>query len=221
MITWAFEHVLREYVIRVEVRKDGRVVEVEAGSDREAFRFREFGLDEELECAVTPGMPSFIHTRPALREFAEKTVRWPGHWQAVQTLKECGLLDLKPVPHDGTRVVPREFFAALVGPRLLPGPGDTDVSVMWNTLDGVKGGERVRIEYALWDRADPENGLSSMMRATAFPAAIGARYLAQGKIRQRGIVAPEDAIAGDLYRDFLARLERRRIVIRRRDARTG
>lgn len=218
MITWAFEHVLREYVIKVEVRKGGEVVEVVAGSDREAFRFREFGIDEELECAVTPGMPSFIHTRPQLSDFAEKTVRWPGHWQAVETLKECGLLDLEPVPYDGTRVVPREFFADLVGPRLLPGPGDTDVSVMWNTLTGEKEGGPVRVEYALWDRAEPAHGLSSMMRTTAFPATIGARYLAQGKIREHGIVAPEDGISGDLYRDFLAQLERRNIVIRRRES---
>jgi lysine 6-dehydrogenase len=215
VITWAFEHVLREYVIRVEVKKGGRVVEVEAGTDREPFRFQAFGVDEPLECAVTPGMPSFLHTRPDLAEFAEKTVRWPGHWQAVETLKECGLLDLEPVAYDGGRVVPREFFAALIGPRLRPGPGDGDVSVMWNTLTGVQGGRPVRLTWAMWDRPDAAHGLSSMMRTTAFPATIGARYLAQGKIRARGIVAPEDAIAGDLYRDFLARLERRGIVIRR------
>ena len=84
MITWAFEHVLREYMIRLKVVKDGKVVDVDAGSDREPFRFDQFGKDEELECAVTPGMPSFIFSRTQLREFAEKTVRWPGHWQGVR-----------------------------------------------------------------------------------------------------------------------------------------
>jgi saccharopine dehydrogenase-like NADP-dependent oxidoreductase len=215
MITWAFEHVLREYVIRVEVKKGGRVEEVEAGSDREPFRFQAFGVDEPLECAVTPGMPSFLHTRPDLTDFAEKTVRWPGHWQAVETLKECGLLDLEPVAFDGARVVPREFFAALVGPRLRPGPGDGDVSVMWNTLTGTRGGRPVRLTWAMWDRPDAAHGLSSMMRTTAFPATIGARFLAQGRIRDRGIVAPEDAFAGDVYRDLLEQLERRGIVIQR------
>lgn len=79
MITWAFWHVLREYMIKVKVIKDGKVVEVNSATELERFRFNQLGRDEELECAVTPGMPSFILTRPFLKEFAEKTVRWPGH----------------------------------------------------------------------------------------------------------------------------------------------
>jgi lysine 6-dehydrogenase len=88
MITWAFEHVLREYMIRVKVIKNGKIVEVDATSDLDEFRFTEFGQDEALECAITPGMPSFIYTRPNLLEFAEKTIRWPGHWQGIEVLKE-------------------------------------------------------------------------------------------------------------------------------------
>jgi len=81
MITWAFDHVLREYMVRLKVIKNGESVEVNAASELEVFRFTEFGQDEVLECAITPGMPSFIFTRPNLNEFAEKTVRWPGHWR--------------------------------------------------------------------------------------------------------------------------------------------
>ena len=39
MITWAFSHVLREYVIKVCVLQDGRIVEVDASSGRETFTF--------------------------------------------------------------------------------------------------------------------------------------------------------------------------------------
>ncbi len=138
MITWAFGNVLREYVGTVKVIKNGDVVEVNAGSDYERFRFSKFGKDEELECAITPGMPSFIYTRPDLREFSEKTIRWPGHWQGIKALKECGLLDLDPIEHDGSTIVPREFLATLMEPKLKPAEGDTDVCVMWNTLIGIK-----------------------------------------------------------------------------------
>jgi lysine 6-dehydrogenase len=216
MITWTFEHVLREYVVRLKVVRNGEVVEVDAGSEREAFRFNEFGQDEELECAITPGMPSFIYTRPQLREFAEKTVRWPGHWEAVETLKDCGLLDLEPLAYDGYRIVPRDFFSTLVTPKLQPHAGETDVSVMYNTLVGTKDGKTVRVEYFMWDEADPASGLSSMMRTTGFPVAIGARLLAGGRIDQKGVVAPEDAIRDEVYDDFMAELERRNIHIRER-----
>lgn len=213
MITWAFSHVLREYNVRLFVLEEGRRVEVEAATQRETFRFDRFGVDETLECAVTPGMPSFIFTRPFLRRFAEKTVRWPGHWEGVQTLKECGLLDLQPVEVGGTKVVPREVLLACVEPRLKPRPGEGDVCVMYNTVTGLKNGKPLRISYHMWEGPDEESGISAMGRVTGFPAAIGAVFIGKGLIREKGIVAPEDAVAGDTYRAFLEELARRKIRI--------
>ncbi|MFN7963915.1 MAG: saccharopine dehydrogenase C-terminal domain-containing protein [Thermoanaerobaculia bacterium] len=213
MITWSFEHVLREYMIRVNIKKDGEVVEVEAGADRESFRFQALGHDEVLECAVTPGMPSFLHTRPELKSFAEKTVRWPGHWGGVETLKECGLLGLDPVQVNGSSVVPRHFLASLITPRLRPQPGETDVCVMYNTVSGSKDGKAVTIEHFMWEKGDPQLGLSAMMRTTSIPAAIAVRFLASRKVQGTGIVAPEDGIVGAAYHEFVAELAKRNITI--------
>lgn len=213
MITWAFEHVLREYMIKVKVIKDGKVVEVDAAGDLETFRFSEFGVDEALECAITPGMPSFIFTRPSLKEFAEKTVRWPGHWQGVMALKECGLLDLEAVEIRGQKIVPREFLLAMIEPRLRPLPGDTDVCVMWNTVDGLKNGKKTRINYYLWDEADTVNGISSMARVTGFSAAVAALFVGRGLVPHKGIVAPEDGITSQHYPAYMNELEKRGIHI--------
>ncbi len=213
MITWAFDHVLREYMIKVNVIKNGKVVEVDATSDLETFRFNQFGKDEELQCAVTPGMPSFIFTRTQLKEFAEKTVRWPGHWQGVQTLKECGLLDITPVELKGNKIVPREFLLSLITPRLKPREGDTDVCIMYNTLTGKKDGKNVKIEYFMWDEADTKNGISSMARVTGFPVAITAKMILANKIKETGIVPPEDCIKGELYSEFMEELKKRNINI--------
>ncbi len=213
MITWAFEHVLREYSVRLLVIKNGEVREVEAGSDRETFSLDRFGRDEVLECAVTPGMPSFIYTRSQLREFAEKTIRWPGHWQGVQTLRECGLLDLEPVLYQQHAIIPRAFLSSLITPKLQPEPGETDVSIMYNTMIGEKDGKTVKIETYMWDEADPGRSMSSMMRTTAFPVAIGARLLGRGKIAQKGIVPPEDAIYGENYQYFMDQLRKRNILV--------
>jgi lysine 6-dehydrogenase len=214
MITWAFDHVLREYMIKLNVIKNGKIVEVNAATDREKFRFNQFSQDVELECAVTPGMPSFLFTRPELQEFAEKTVRWPGHWDGVQTLKECGLLDIEPIDFKGTNIVPREFLLSMITPRLLPNEGETDVCVMYNTLEGKKDGKKVKIEYFMWDEADTTNDISSMMRVTGYPMAITARMIGRGEIKEKGIVAPEDAITPDLYKKFIEELKKRNIEIK-------
>jgi len=213
MITWAFSHVLREYVIKVCVLQDGKIVEVDASSGREAFSFDKLGKAEALECAITPGMPSFIYTRSQLKEFAEKTVRWPGHWDGVQTLKECGMLDLQPVEVGGVKVVPRDVLLARIEPRLRAQPGETDVCVMYNTVEGFKGGTRTRISYHLWDEADTVNSVSSMGRVTGYSAAIAAAMVGRGMIAEKGIVAPEDAIAGHNYDHFIGELTKRNIHI--------
>lgn len=213
MITWAFAHVLREYMIKVKVIKNGKIVEVDAMNDLEKFKFTKFGKDEELECAITPGMPSFIFTRPQLREFAEKTIRWPGHWQKIEGLKECGMLDLTPVEFEGVKIAPREFLSSVIEPKLKPLEGDTDVSVMWNTVTGKRNGQKMRIDYYMWEGADIENGISSMERVTAFPAAIAAVLVGKGEINKKGITAPEDAIEGKVYKEFLGELRKRKINI--------
>lgn len=214
VITWAFSHVLREYMVKVKVRREGEIVEVDAVTDLERFEFQQFGKDEALVCAITPGMPSFIYSRPELQSFAEKTIRWPGHWEGIQTLKECGLLDLEPVEFEGTMISPREFFNALVEPKLQPVEGDRDVCVMWNSAVGSQNGRPMRVDYYMWEESDAAN--SAMARVTAFPAAIAAVMIGQGKIAQKGIVPPEEAIGGDdgdLYTEFLGELEKRDIDI--------
>jgi len=213
MITWAFAHVLREYMVKVKVIKNGKAVEVPAMSEWENFRFTKLGKDEELECAITPGMPSFLFTRPQLNEFAEKTIRWPGHFEGINTLKECGLLDLTPVEFNGMKIAPRDFLLSIIDPKLRPLQGDTDVCVMWNTVTGVKNGKKMRIDYYMWDEADTKNGISSMGRVTGFSAAIGAMFIGRGEIEKKGIVAPEDAIDEKVYQKFMNELGKRNITI--------
>jgi saccharopine dehydrogenase-like NADP-dependent oxidoreductase len=213
MITWAFKHVLREYMVKLKVIKNGEIVEVDAGDDLESFRFTQFGQDEALECAITPGMPSFIFTRPFLNEFAEKTIRWPGHWQGIQVLKECGLLDLEDIDISGVKISPREFLLAVIEPRLRPRVNDTDVCVMWSTVEGIKAGRRTRLNYYLWDEADFQYGISAMARVTGFSAAIGALFLGQGVITSKGFLPPEDGITGELYTVFRDELRKRGVKI--------
>jgi len=213
MITWAFEHVLREYMVKVDVVKNGKIVEANAMDDLEKFRFNQLGKDEELACAITPGMPSFLYTRPQLIECAEKTIRWPGHWEGAGVLKECGMLNSTPIKFKGIKISPREFLSHVMTPKLQPLEGETDVCVMWNTVTGIKDGQKMRIDYYMWEEADTEHGISAMGRVTAFPEAIAAVMLGKGEIIKKGIVAPEDAIEGKIYENFLEELKRRKINI--------
>jgi lysine 6-dehydrogenase len=212
MTTWSLEHVLREYSVKTQILKDGKFTEVQALHDEESFKFNELGIDESLECAVTPGMPSFIYTHPELQYFAEKTVRWPGHYQGVRTLIECGLFDETPVDFEGVRISPRKFLLQTINPLLVPQQGDGDVCVMYNTVTGTKNNLPYKVEYFMWEKADHD--FSAMARVTSFPAAIGAKLIGLNKIDLRGIRAPEECILGENYSWFLEELQQKDITIK-------
>lgn len=207
MITWAFDHVLREYNIKSPALKDGEMTEMEALTEHTKFNFDKFGADLELECAVTPGMPSYVHTRPDLDNTYEKTIRWAGHYDIIKEFKESGLLDTEPIEVDGKEVVPREFLSQVITPKLKPNEGERDMCVMWNTAEGEKDGKSVKIDYYMLDREDPKMGLTGMQRTTCFPPAISAEMIAKGEISETGIITPEDSIKGDIYNKMIERLE--------------
>ena len=212
MTTWSLEHVLREYSVKTQILKDGKYTEVQALYDEEAFKFNELGIDENLECAVTPGMPSFIYTHPELQYFAEKTVRWPGHYQGVRTLIECGLFDETPIDFEGVKISPRKFLLQTINPLLVPQQGDGDVCVMYNTVTGIKNNLPHKVEYFMWEQADKE--FSAMARVTSFPAAIGAKLIGMNKIGLKGVLAPEECILGENYTWFLDELKEKNITIK-------
>lgn len=102
---------------------------------------------------------------------------------------------------------------SVIEPKLKPLEGDTDVSVMWNTVTGMKNGQKMRIDYYMWEGMDIENGISSMGRVTAFSEAIAAVLVGKGEINKKGIVAPEDAIEGKIYEKFLEKLRKKGVNI--------
>jgi lysine 6-dehydrogenase len=204
MTTWSIEHVLREYNVKTNMIKDGKIVEVQALADMESFKFGEFGRDADLECAVTPGMPSFIYTHPELQYFAEKTVRWPGHYSGIRTLIESGMLTQELVETKWGKISPREFLLGILNPKLAPLPEDKDACVMYNTVTGEKGGKDAKVEIFMWDEA--QNGFTGMQRVTGFPAAIGGKLVAGHKINLTGVRAPEECVKDGNYQSMLDEL---------------
>jgi saccharopine dehydrogenase-like NADP-dependent oxidoreductase len=53
-----------------------------------------------------------------------------------------------------------------------------------------------------------------MARVTSFPAAIGAKLIALGKVDLKGVRAPEECIFGENYKWFLDELEEKNITIK-------
>jgi saccharopine dehydrogenase-like NADP-dependent oxidoreductase len=82
---------------------------------------------------------------------------------------------------------------------------------MYITVQGWKGQQPLKIESFMWEEADAE--FSAMARVTAFPACIGAKLVASGRVSLRGIRAPEECVTGKEYNWFLDELKKKDICI--------
>ena len=213
MITWSWARAVEACTGKVKVRLNGRLVDADVMGEYERFRFTKLGQDEELEAYLTPGLDSLLYTRPELKDCYEKTVRWPGFRDAIVTLDKCGLLDRRPISFKGAEIAPIDFTTVVMEPKVKARQGDPDISIMWNTVTGIKKDRRIKTDYYMWVEADSELGISSMGRATGFPASVAAVMVAEGKIDKKGFLSPEDAIEGKVYQEFLAELRERGIEI--------
>ena len=120
---------------------------------------------------------------------------------------------LDPMEVAGCSISPRELFISVVEPRLRPLPGETDLCIMANSVQGLKGGEAARVDHLLLAGPDQVAGVSAMARVTGSSAAVAARILGRGELRGRGIVAPEDGIRGAVYEGYLRELDLRGIFL--------
>ena len=192
---WPFEYkagfaphdVIEEYTRPSRIVEHGREVVREALSEPELLDFPGIGT---LEAFNTDGLRSLVKTIDA-PFMKEKTLRYPGHIALMRAFRETGLFSKEPVEVGGVRVRPLDLTAALMFPKWTFGPGEADLTVMRVTVEGRRGGRRVRYAWDLLDRYDPATGFRSMSRTTAFPATIVARLLAAGAFRQPGVHAPE------------------------------
>jgi saccharopine dehydrogenase-like NADP-dependent oxidoreductase len=203
--------VLAEYTRPARQVEGGRVVVHPALGGRELVELPGVGT---LEAFHTDGLRSLIRTL-GVPDMTEKTLRYPGHAARMEVLRDAGLFDERPLAVGDVRVRPLDVAAALLFPSWTFEEGEADFTVMRVTAEGRRDGRAVRCTWDLLDRYDPETGLRSMSRTTAFPATIMARWIACGRFRRPGVHPPEvPGAEPGLPEAMLDELGRRGVTVR-------
>jgi saccharopine dehydrogenase-like NADP-dependent oxidoreductase len=193
---WPFQYkaafspgdVIEEYTRPARVVEGGRTVVREALSDPRLVDFTGLGT---LEAVLTDGLRSLTVTLK-VPEMAERTLRWPGHFELMRAFRAAGLFDREPIEVDGASVRPVDVTGALLFPKWSYEPGEPDITVMRVTAEGRAEGTRRRLQWDLLDHSDRAADASSMARTTAFPCTIIARLVAEGAIEEPGVIVPEE-----------------------------
>jgi lysine 6-dehydrogenase len=208
-IVYSLEGVLDYYTTLSWVLRGGRPTQVEALSELESVEIPGVG---ELEAFHTAGGLSTMAQRYAgkLDSMEYKTLRYPGHAERMRTIRELGLLDVEPVEVNGQRVVPRDVFMAVAGPRLRRDPQESpDLVALRVEVGGEKDGRETTLRWDLVDRYDPETGITAMMRTTGYSLSITGILQARGEIPP-GVHTPDEVMPAETY---LAELRKRGIDV--------
>jgi len=179
--------VLEEYTRPARIRVDGKDVVKPALSEREELDFPQLG---KLEAFLTDGLRTLLNFIDA-PSMVEKTLRYPGHAEKIELLRDIGLFEKEEIELGNKKVSPLELTSTLLFKQWKYLPGEADCSVMRVAVKGQKGGKSYTHSYELFDEFDPEKGVSSMARTTGYTASAVLRMLASGMIAEKGIIAPE------------------------------
>ena len=179
--------VIEEYVRPAVYVENGAIVKRKALSDPELIDFPGIGT---LEAFNTDGVRSLYKTLK-IPNMKEKTLRFPGHIEKIQVLRECGFFATEPVEIGGTKVRPVDLTAKMLFPMWQLKPGEADFTIMKIVVEGEKAGAATRYTWDLLDRYDANSATHSMARCTGYTATVTARMLDKGLFSQKGIIAPE------------------------------
>lgn len=197
-IVYSLEGVLDYYTTLSWVVRDGKRAQVVALSERETVAFPEPVGD--LEAFHTAGGLSTMAWRyeGKIPTMEYKTLRYPGHAEIMETIRALGLLDLEPVDVKGQKVVPRELFVSVVGPRLTK-PKGRDLLALRVTVAGARKGKPATRRFDLIDRYDEEHGISAMMRTTGYSLSITGQMQVRGEVAPPGVWTPDECMPAEAY----------------------
>jgi lysine 6-dehydrogenase len=201
-IVYSIEGVLDYYTTLSWVLRDGHPQQVKALSEIEELDFPGVG---QLEAFHTAGGLSTMaqEFEGKLETMEYKTLRYPGHAKLMESIRDLGLLEMEPVEVDGYRVVPRDVFKEIVGPKLRKDPRQSpDLVALRVEVEGERDGKNVVLRWDLVDRFDAETGITAMMRTTGYSLAITGTFQAEGRI-EPGVWTPDEVMPAKAYIEAL------------------
>ncbi len=181
--------VIEEYTRPARYVENGNIIVREPLTDCEYVEFDKVGT---LESFNTDGLRSILFTMPHISNMKEKTLRYPGHVHVVRALKESGFFSTQSLKVKGSEVVPLEVTSRILFNEWKLGETEEELTVMRVTLRGIDAdGNKLMVEYNLYDEYNPISQTSSMARTTGYTATAAANMFLDGLFTEKGVFPPE------------------------------
>jgi lysine 6-dehydrogenase len=187
---------LNEYLEDAREIHDGKAVGVASLEELESLEFDGVG---ELEAFITSGGTSTL-TKTLIGKVQRldyKTIRYPGHCEKLQFLRDIGMTSTKPLLFGGEEVRPRTMLASVLEQHLPQQEKDIVlVRVTASGDDGRSEGLQLVIKH------DERQNISAMGQGTSFPSAAIVRAILSGDVPP-GAHPQEKAVGYDYMKNEL------------------
>jgi len=194
---------INEYIEPSLILDKGELKKVPSMTGLESLTFPEpFG---DLEAFYTSGGTASLPMtyQGDIQKLNYKTIRYPGHCERIKMMLDLGFVDEKTIDIKGNTFSRREVFERLLEETLAV-EGE-DVTLIRISAKGMVDGVEMERSYQSIEYGDKKNGLTAMMRTTAFPAIITLEMLMNERIKDKGVLRQELSIPPDLYIKELAK----------------
>lgn len=202
---FSVEGLINEYTESVRVLRNGKIVEIEPLSEVEEIEFpAPYGKLETF--STSGGLSTMVDTyKGKLKNLDYKTIRYPGHVNAVRALYELGYFSSEQVETADGKIRPRSLASALIEKSI---PLCEDDVVLVKIIFEGRGKSH---SLTIIDTATEKPPLTAMMRTTGFPAAIISQMQARGLINKFGVMPQERCVPANL---FIKELKKRKIELK-------
>lgn len=202
-VVFRLESVMGLYTRPALAAENGKLVNLPPLSGLETMSFPEpIG---ECEAVVTDAHSAAYTLKDKVKHLYEKTVRYSGHWRKMAVLAELGFLDQEPIEVNGHLVSPAKLTEKILEPKL-HGQSNEDITVLRVTTKGRKDGVSKTYTWEMIDFYDHDRNITSMAKTTAIPAMLVANWIANDRIKEKGIVPVEKIMIGERFDPFLSEL---------------
>lgn len=202
-LLFSVEGLINEFVEPAKVLRNGRIQEIEALTEPEAFFLP--GFEPMVAFHTSGGTSTLPETfKGKVGECFEKTLRYPSHFELIRGLRDLGFFSSNKIRIGKTEVTPRALTSRLFVKNM--SGNEPDVTIM--RIEAHNSG--CITSFTLIDHYDPATGMTAMMRTTAWPASIVLQMICSSEISKRGGIYQELDVPA---RKFIEQMEQRGVKI--------
>lgn len=194
-LSWIWRGVLSSIMRDGRIIKNGEIIDIPGMNQHdEAFvhsvEFPGLGTLEVIPNGDAVAFTDFLGVTETIVETGRYSLRWPGWSNFWRPLKELGFLSETPVKDLAGNPSPMDFLDKFLGPKLTYQDNEKDLVAMLNVFEGIKEGKKTRLTSTMLIERDLETGIMAMSKGVGYTAAIVARMIAKGEIKEKGVLSP-------------------------------